>query len=106
RTVTGVQTCALPIWTRPAPRGGRIMKATRLRNGDVAVIAQVGVTQFCQLDRNGKEVRSFDVEQRTAGGRVEVLPGGNVLVSERDANRVVELDYEGKPVWEVRFDQP
>jgi hypothetical protein len=94
------------VWTRPSPRGGRIMKATRLRNGDVAVIAQVGVTQFCQLDRNGKEVRSFDVEQRTAGGRVEVLPGGNVLISERDANRVVELDYEGKPVWEARFEQP
>src|SRR5207248_8612101 len=96
RTVTGVQTCALPIWTRPAPRGGRIMKATPLRNGDVAVIAQVGVTQFCQLDRNGKEVRSFDVEQRTAGGRVEVLPGGNVLVSEREIGRASCGEREGR----------
>jgi hypothetical protein len=94
------------VWNQPPPRGGRIMKATRLRNGDTAVITLLGVSRFIQIDKNAKEVRSFGVDQRTSGGRVEILGNGNVLLSDRDTNRVVEVDYQGKPVWEASLDQP
>src|SRR5207253_8428410 len=76
------------VWSQPPPKGGRIMKATRLRNGDTAVITLLGTARFHQIDRTGKEVRSFGVEQRTSGGRVEVLNNGHVLITERDTNRV------------------
>jgi hypothetical protein len=96
------------VWTKEPPRGGRIMKAQRLRNGDTAVITLVGgaVSRFIQIDKDGKEVRDFAVEQRTSGGRVEILPSGNVLLCERDANRIVEVNQQGKPVWQAKFDQP
>src|SRR5262249_19861007 len=76
------------IWSQPPPRGGRIMKAARLRNGDSAVITLLGVARFIQIDRAGKEVRTFGVEQRTSGGRIEVLPNGHVLLADRDSNRI------------------
>ncbi len=96
------------VWTQGPPRGGRIMKAQRLRNGDTAVITMLGgiTARFVLIDRDGKEVRNFAVEQRTSGGRVEMLPNGNVLLCERDANRVIEVNQQGKAVWEARFEQP
>ncbi len=68
------------VWTfTPAAKNGaRIMKAARLPNGNVAMIAQDGaqaLTRFSEIGRDGKEVRGFGVEQRTLGGRVEVLQG-------------------------------
>lgn len=96
------------VWTQPPPGAGRIMKATRLRNGDTAVIVLTGgiAARFHQIDRDGKEKRSFAVEQRTSGGRVEVLANGHLLITERDNNRIVELNLEGKMTWQARYDQP
>lgn len=94
------------VWKHTPPGSARVMKAQRLRNGNVAMIVLDGTARFREIGRDGKEVRSFAVDQRTSGGRVEVLPDGHVLVAEKDANRIVELDYQGKPVWEARFEQP
>jgi hypothetical protein len=94
------------VWSQPPPNGGRIMKATRLRNGDTAIITLLGVARFTQIDIDGKEVRGFGVEQRTSGGRIDVLPNGNVLLTERDTNRVLEVDAKGQTVWQAAIDQP
>jgi HEAT repeat protein len=94
------------VLSLPAPQGSRVMKAQRLPNGHVACIAQLAGTRYYLLDRDGKVLRSFGVELKTSGGRVDVLPNGHVLVPERDSNRVVEYDTKGKPVWWLTFDQP
>ena len=58
------------------------------------------------LDAKGKELRGFNVDLRYSGGRIDVLPNGNVLMPEAGNNRVVELDKQGGVVWEVAAEQP
>jgi hypothetical protein len=92
------------------PDGASFMRATKLRNGDVACIVQLGgLTRFVRLTPSGrdfKEVKSWGVQVRTSGGRIDVLPNGHVLIPEMDNNRVVEYDADGQSVWETAIDQP
>ncbi len=88
------------------PNGEIIMKAQKLADGDIAMIVQLGIARFVLLDPKGKELRSFNVDLKYSGGRIDVLPNGNVLVPEADNNRVVELDEHGGVVWEVGAEQP
>ena len=46
------------------------------------------------------------MDLKYSGGRIDVLPNGNVLVPEAGNNRVVELDAEGGVVWEAAAEQP
>ena len=91
------------------PGGEMIMRAQKLRNGDIALILSsggVGDARFVRLDAKGRELKSFAVNVRTSGGRIDVLPNGHVMVPENSANRVVELDADGKEVWKVDIDRP
>lgn len=92
------------------PDGASFMRATKLRNGDIAGVVQLGgLTRFVRLTPSGrdfKEVKSWGVQVRTSGGRIDVLPNGHVLIPEMDNNRVVEYDADGQSVWEVAIDQP
>jgi hypothetical protein len=88
------------------PGGEQIMRAQRLANGDYAVVVQLGVTRYVRLDPTFKEVRAFNVDVSTSGGRIDVLANGHVLVPENNNNRVVELDGQGKAVWEGNIDRP
>jgi outer membrane protein assembly factor BamB len=94
------------LWTLPAPQGGQVMKAYRMRNGHVACVARLGVSRFYELDREGKVLRSFGVSLTTSGGRLDVLPNGHVLIPEKDNHRVVEYDVQGREAWHARFEQP
>jgi hypothetical protein len=97
------------VFNYSRPDGGYFMKATKLRNGDIACITQMGVPRFVRLRPKGKdleEVKSFGVDVRTSGGRIEVLPNGNALVPELGNNRVVEYDPDGKTVREFTVEQP
>lgn len=90
------------------PRGGgtdRIMKAQKLRNGEIGGVLS-GPPRYVQMDTNGKEIRSFPVNLHTSGGRIEVLPNGNVLVPENALNRLVEYDADGKSMWEAAVQEP
>jgi hypothetical protein len=90
------------------------MRATKLRNGDIACVTQLGIpptgiTRFVLLRPAGgefRDVKSWGVNVRTLGGRIDVLPDGHVLIPEKDNNRVVEYDAEGHSVWGVTLDQP
>src|SRR5205085_10894555 len=90
--------------------GEQIMRAQRLRSGETALITtpQLGgqVQHYVRLDTTGREVARFPVQVKTSGGRIEVLPGGRVLVPEMAHNRVVEYDASGRIVWEAAVDQP
>jgi hypothetical protein len=96
------------------PDGATFMRATKLRNGDIACVTQLGIpptgiTRFMLLRPVGgefREIKSWGVNVRTLGGRIDVLPDGHVLIPEKDNNRVVEYDAEGHSVWGVTFDQP
>jgi HEAT repeat protein len=98
------------VWEYTPTGGETIMKAQKLRNGEVAMVTQLGVTRFVQLNRDGRtEKRAFAVNLHTSGGRIDVLPNGNVLVPENANNRVVELEPTGpvgRVVWEVTVDSP
>jgi hypothetical protein len=86
------------------PNGDMIMRAQKLRNGDIACVTSD--FRFLRLDASGKELLSFPVDIRTYGGRIQVLPDGRVLVPQFSLNKVVEQDPAGKVVWEVSFPQP
>jgi hypothetical protein len=96
------------------PDGATFMRATKLRNGDIACVTQLHtpqsvITRFVLLRPAGgdfREIKSWDVNVRTLGGRIDVLPDGHVLIPEKDNNRVVEYDADGQGVWAVTIDQP
>jgi hypothetical protein len=93
------------------PDGAAFMRALKLRNGDIACLTQlgVGVTRYVRLSPSGreyKEIRSWGVQVRTSGGRIDVLPNDHVLIPEMENNRVVEYDARGQIVWEVTVEQP
>jgi HEAT repeat protein len=88
------------------PNGELIMKAKKLPSGEIALITQLGTTRFVLLDDKGHEIRGFPVDLRYSGGRIEVLPNGNLLMPEAGNNRVVELDKSAAVVWEVAAEQP
>jgi hypothetical protein len=97
------------VFSYTRPDGAEFMRATKLRNGDIACILNLGTQRFMRLtptERGVKEGKSWGVQVRTSGGRLEVLPNGHVLVPEMDNNRVVEYDADGQSVWEVTVDQP
>jgi hypothetical protein len=79
--------------------------AVRLRNGDFAVVTNLG--QFLRLSPEGKELKSFPVGQVLAvGGGIDVQPNGRVLVPLYSQGKVVEFDAEGKKLWEADVVQP
>jgi hypothetical protein len=93
------------------PQNGEfVMKALKLPNGEIACIksAQQDRTtcRFVRMDSTGQELQQFPVNVRTSGGRIDVLPNGRVLVPEKDNNRVVEYDENGKIVWQAEYPQP
>jgi len=89
--------------------GASFMRATKLPNGDIGCIVQLGTVRFVRLTPSGKdfkEVKSWGVQVRTSGGRLAILPNGHVLIPEMNNNRVVEYDETGQSVWETTIDQP
>ncbi|HZV05735.1 MAG TPA: HEAT repeat domain-containing protein [Gemmataceae bacterium] len=91
--------------------GAEFMRAVKLRDGDIACLVSFGgaLVRYVRLRPAGKdfnEDKSWGVQVRTSGGRVEVLPNGHVLIPEMDNNRVVEYDADGQSVWEVAIEQP
>jgi outer membrane protein assembly factor BamB len=98
------------LWEYTPPGGEGIMKAQKLRTGEVALVTQMGSARFVLLGRDRKtEKRGFAVNLFTSGGRIDVLPNGNVLVPENGNNRVVELEPTpsgSRAVWEVTVESP
>jgi hypothetical protein len=95
------------LHTHSRPNGEFIMRAQKLRNGDLAMVAMdANTTRFVRIDAAGKELVSFPVQVRTSGGRIDVLPNGHVLIPEMNNNRVAEYDTTGKVVWSATVPQP
>ncbi|GIW80496.1 MAG: hypothetical protein KatS3mg105_2303 [Gemmatales bacterium] len=97
------------IWTLTPPNGETVMRAKKLRTGEIALITadQNRNTQnFVLLDSKGKVIRRFPMTVDTSGGRIDVLPNGNVIVPQMNQNRIVEYNRQGKIVWEASVNGP
>jgi HEAT repeat protein len=92
------------VFSYSRPAGENFMKAQKLANGDIACVTMLH--RFLRLDASGKELQNLPANVNTSGGRIEVLPGNHVLVPERQHNRVVEYDAQGRAIWELPFREP
>ncbi len=92
------------LYAHSMPGGSEIMRAAKLDNGNIACVTQGN--RFFRLDDKGRTLAKFQVNVGTFGGRIEVLRNGNVLVPEKDLDRVVEYSPRGKVEWEVKVSQP
>jgi HEAT repeat protein len=81
-----------------------IRKAMKLPNGDIAMITSS--QRYVRISPDQKELRNFEADVRTNGGRIDVLPNGHILVPLKDSNKVIEYDSEGKAVWEATVEEP
>jgi HEAT repeat protein len=83
-----------------------IFRARKLPGGDVVFVTNVGM--LSRVDsRTQKEVKSFNVGQiGNLFGNIDVLPNGNVIVPQYQANQVVEFGADGRQVWSARVAWP
>jgi outer membrane protein assembly factor BamB len=79
-----------------------LMAARKLRDGRIACVS---AGNYLLCDTTGKELRTFPVGA-VFYGWIDVLPNGNVIIPQQDANKVVEFDPAGKEVWSVTIQRP
>jgi len=82
----------------------QFMRAVKLPDGGYAFVTSR--QWFYRLDADRQEVVSFRVNVGTFGGRIDVLPNGNVLVPHLRHHRVVEFDSRGNGVSELDVEEP
>jgi outer membrane protein assembly factor BamB len=83
---------------------GTIYRVQRLRNGNL-LFATTG--RVMEIDRTGKQVRNVVIPGGTGiWAHVELLPNGHYLVAQYSANKVIELDADGKVHWQVTVTTP
>jgi HEAT repeat protein len=87
-------------------RSDYIMAGGRLRDGSYAFVNNQNT--YVRLDRSGKELKSYRVPFDPVGGSFyyNVLPSGHLLVGQYSANKVFEVDRDGKRIWEARVTWP
>ncbi len=84
---------------------GNIFTAQRLANGHVLYGLYTG--WLIELDRAGKEVKKIPIHRTgLLLINVEVLPGGRYLLPDPLGDRVVELDANGRVLWETSVPRP
>jgi HEAT repeat protein len=88
------------LWTVPYPVG--VSAAYKGRDGVITCLTQGG--QCVRLTTAGKELKSF-LSGRNGGGftsGIDVTPNGRILISQPNQGTVVEMDAEGKMIWESK----
>ncbi len=81
-------------------RNSDVMKALKLRNGDIALVTNQG--RYVRLDSKGKELKGFALNGWVQMfGSFDVLPSGRVLVPLAQNGRVVEYSPTGKVIWSL-----
>jgi HEAT repeat protein len=81
-----------------------IFGGIKLRNGQYGVVTQFGT--FVRVDSSGKEVKTLNVGQTQTLCGIDALPSGRVLIPMWGAGKVIEIDPEGKTVWEASVNNP
>ena len=99
-------------WTRTArrkrrcPRPNDVCAAAKFRDGSIALLTNGGA--LVHLDESGKELKTLplNLPVLAVGDNIEALPDGHVLIPVYSTNKVVEVDADGKTVWEITTRQP
>ncbi len=83
-----------------------VCTAAKFRDGSIALLTNSGY--LIHLDESGKELKSLPLGLPVlpVGQNIEALPDGHVLIPVYTSNKVVEVDEDGKTVWEVSARQP
>jgi hypothetical protein len=76
-----------------------VLAANKARDGSIWCLLNDG--RCLRVDTTGKELKSIPTNQAASPGGIDLLPGGGVLIAVQGANKVIELDAEGKVVWEA-----
>jgi hypothetical protein len=86
--------------------GGNIYRARKLRNDHILYLNSNA--QIVETETSGKVLRRVTVPTGGAAnwGGVELLPNGRYLVCIYSANKVLELDAQGKVFWECSVQTP
>jgi hypothetical protein len=91
------------VWS--VTRNDSILAATRLRDGQVAVVTSA--RQLVRMDMTGKELHTIALPSTfLLGSNVEELANGRFLLSAYNLQKVVEIDRDGKIVWEAAAQSP
>ena len=87
-------------------RPNDVCSAAKFRDGTIALLTNGGTV--IHLDETGKELKSLPLNAPVlaVGSNIDALPNGHVIVPLYSSNKVVELDGDGKTVWEVATTQP
>jgi HEAT repeat protein len=81
-------------------RGSDVVKALKLRNGDIALVTNQN--RYIRLDAKGNELKNFPLNGGVQMfGSFDVLPSGRVLVPLTHNGRVVEYTPTGKVLWSL-----
>jgi HEAT repeat protein len=79
---------------------GGVTAGYRTRSGDIIYLANTG--QCVRLDAKGKKLHSFPSNRTPAWtSGLDVLPGGRILITQPNNNKVVLTDLEGRTLREV-----
>ncbi len=93
------------VYSYKDPNGGSCYRAHRLPNGHV-VFATSNST-IVELDAKGMLVRSVKTPIPTNDWTsIDPLPGGRFLLAVRSSQKVIEIDTDGKIVWERTVRDP
>jgi hypothetical protein len=95
------------VKTITAPPGGLLAGARKLPDGGYVALSTVGNCML--LDKDGKQTKSFkipNVSSGIGGARFDVTPAGRILVVQTTANKVVEIDRDGREVWQATVQAP
>ncbi len=79
-----------------------VMHARRMKNGEFVYVNSS--YYYRRVDDKGRVKKSFQLPRSNLGGSryAEVLPNGNVLLTMYSEKRVLEIDPNGKTVWEAK----
>jgi len=90
--------------TTPWPNA--VCAAARFRDGTIALLTMTGAVRH--LDEAGKDLSTLPLHTPVlaVGTNIEALPNGHVLMPVYASNKVVEIDGDGRTVWEAATPQP
>lgn len=85
-------------------RPNSIYCAQKLANDRILFVTSTN--QVVEIDTSGKETRTVQVGNTSGWAGVEILPSGRLLVALYSADKVVEVDNQGKELWELPVQKP
>jgi HEAT repeats/PQQ-like domain len=87
-------------WSYTAEKDFYIHSVQRMRNGHYAMVSMAGKVR--EIDAMGKEIRTLDLPIQGGWSGIESAPGGRYLVVNHSQGKVLEIDAQGKTVWEFQ----